>query len=123
MSTVRLCLALLLLALIGCSRPGRIIDAVSQTIEAVEGTQRAEAFRRPTDPPYGPTLILPSGLRLEDLARDATLTGSYPNPSALPFGGSRRVHYQPPAYFIDIPSLFQARRSAFLHVRNACAVL
>ena len=112
LSTVRLCLAILLLAHTGCQRPGRLIDAVSQTIDAVEGDQRSEVFRRPNDPPYGPTLILPSGLRLEDLARDATLTDSYPDPAALPFGGGRRVHYQPPGYFIDIPSLSQGIRGA-----------
>ena len=90
MSTVRQCLALLLFALTDCSRPGRIVDAVSQTLDAVESAERTEVFRRPNAPPYGPPLILPSGLRLEDLARDATLTDSYPDPAALPFGGGRR---------------------------------
>ena len=95
-------LALLLLA--GCSQSGRILDAVNNT-------QRAQILRQPTDPPYGPTLILPSGLRL-DLVQDAGLSSSYPDPGSLSFGSDRQVHYQPPEYFIDITTLAQATRTA-----------
>lgn len=102
-------LALLLLA--GCSQSGRILDAVVQSIDVVNNTQRSEVLRRPNDPPYGPTLILPSGLRL-DLGRDAVLTSSYPDPGSLSFGSDRRVHYRPPEFFIDINTLTRAARSA-----------
>jgi hypothetical protein len=106
------CLLLLLVNLVGCSGAGRILDAVVQTIDAVNGEQRSEVLRQPTDPPYGPTLVLPSGLRLENLVRNPTLTNSYPDPEALPFSSSRRVHYQRPAYFIDIPTLSSSTRAA-----------
>lgn len=100
-----------LLLLSACSQSSRIVDAIVQTIEAVEGTQRAEVHRRPTDPPYGPVVILPSGLRL-DLVGDAGLTASYPEPGDLPFASRRRAHYQPPEYFIDISALSTTTRNA-----------
>ncbi len=107
----RLCL-LLLVAITSCSRAGRIIDAVSQTIGSTGDTQRGELLRGANDPPYGPTLVLPSGLRLEHLTQDALLTASYPDPTALPFAGSRGDHYQRPEFFVDIPTLSAATRRA-----------
>ncbi len=82
-----------------------------QTIDIVNNQQRTDVYRQASDPPYGPTLILPSGLRL-DLVQDAPLSANYPDPAALPFGGNRRVHYQAPEYFIDIGGLPPATRSA-----------
>lgn len=101
----------LLVLLCACSQSSRIVDAVVQTIQVVDRTQREEVHRRPAGPPYGPVLILPSGLRL-DLSRDAALSASYPDPARLPFGSARHVHYQPPAWFIDIDALPSATRSA-----------
>ena len=66
----------------------------------------------PVDPPYGPEVILPSGLRLDGLIPDAELTATYPDPSSgsFPFGGVRRRHYAAVGYFIDIPSLSRGMR-------------
>ncbi len=112
MPLLRLGLLFLLSVATGCSSPGKILDAVVQTIDAVSTSQRSEELRRPNDPPYGPTLILPSGLRLEGLSRDGELTDSYPDPAGLPFNSCRYVHYRAPEYFIDIPALSQPVRSA-----------
>ena len=47
----------------------------------------------PADPPYGSEVIYPSGLRV-GLVPDATLTATYPSPSANPFGELRTQQYQ-----------------------------
>ena len=55
----------------------------------------------PADPPYLPAVVYPNGLQL-DLIRDATLTGSYPNPGGNPFGARRDRHYARVVYFVDL---------------------
>ena len=66
----------------------------------------------PADPPYGPEVTFPSGLHLGGLVEDPELTGTYPDPGSgrFPFGGSRRRHYEPVGYFIDIPALSSTDR-------------
>lgn len=101
----------LLTLLTGCSGSGRILDGIVDTIEHVQTQSKSQILRSPNDPPYGPVLILPQ-MRLVDLVLDPALDATYPNPAALPFAGSRRVHYAAPRYYIDIPSLSQSQRNA-----------
>ena len=54
-----------------------------------------------SDPPYGDEVVYPSGLRL-GLVQDGSLTATYPDPAANPFGGSRVRHYQRVGRFLPL---------------------
>jgi hypothetical protein len=104
------CIASALIAALGCSRAERVSGSVLEAAESVAEEQAAQTLHGPADPPYGPEITYPSGLRVEGLVRDATLSASYPSPAGLPFGSQRRVHYVAPEYFLDLPSLSPAVR-------------
>ena len=68
----------------------------------------------PSDPPYSTVIVYPSGLRLENLVRDAGLTDMYPEAGRNPFGGSRDKHYAQVEYFIEIAQLTRDQRQGKL---------
>jgi hypothetical protein len=53
------------------------------------------------DPPYGYTVIYPSGLRVS-LVPDQMLTSTYPDPAQNPFGGVRLQQYQRVGAFLPL---------------------
>jgi hypothetical protein len=103
-------LVLLGLEVEGCSQ---VPDALeSAVVEAVEGQGDGRRIS-PADPPYGPSVTYPSGLRLDDLVQVSELSAAYPNPNGgrLPFPGLES-HYAAVEYFIDIKALPESIRQA-----------
>ena len=103
------------MAFSGCNRvPVALESAVDRAI--VGGGETPETPGTavgPADPPYGPELTYPSGLRLEGLVRVPELSAAYPDHlgGRLPFPGFER-HYAPVEYFIDIRALPSETRQA-----------
>ena len=107
-----LCAAVLAAAACDPGR-GRLVESLEEAItRSGETAGESRPVIGPSDPPYSDRVIFPSGLRLEGLAGDPSLTESYPDEEGdlFPFGSERRVHYRPVEFFIDVESLSEALR-------------
>ena len=110
-STV-LCAAALAAAACGQDK-GRLVDTLEEvrarSQEAAEGSRPVIG---PSDPPYSDRVVFPSGLTLEGLAGNLSLSESYPDEEGdlFPFGSERSVHYRPVEFFIDVETLSEALR-------------
>ena len=114
MNRTAACLCVAALALGACDQAKRrLVDSLEEVrLRSGEITDGSRPVIGPSDPPYSDRVVFPSGLRLEGLIGNPSLTESYPDEEGdlFPFGSERRDHYRPVEFFIDSETLSEALR-------------
>ena len=98
----------------GCDQgKRRLVDSLEEVrFRSQEIAEGSRPVIGPSDPPYSDRVVFPSGLTLEGLAGNPSLTESYPDEEGdlFPFASERSVHYRPVEFFIDVETLSEALR-------------